>query len=50
MTPTKNTSKPGRKKPEDIREGTGPLETKSVVFVEHTIDGMLAKRAREQLG
>ena len=29
---------------------TGPLETRTVLFVEHTPDGTLAKRLREQLG
>ena len=36
-----------------MKRGTGPLEnieTRSVMFVEHTRDGELAKRLREQLG
>ena len=37
------------KKPEDVRGEAGPLETRSVIFVEHTPDGMLAKRLREQV-
>ena len=48
-TPTGTTTKPGGKRPEDVMEGTGPLETRSVIFVEHTPDGLLAKRLREQV-
>ena len=38
-------------KSEHRRKGdTGPLETKTVLFVEHTPEGTLAKRLRDQLG
>ena len=35
---------------EHWKASTGPLRTRTVLFVEHTPDGILAKRLREQLG
>ena len=37
-------------KAENAEGGTGSLETRSVILVEHTPDGTLAKRLREQVG
>ena len=49
-TDTGTASRTRSGKAENAEGGTGPLETRSVIFVEHTPDGTLAKRLREQVG